>query len=115
MTHYVCTGGCGGVAETPMSCQMVSCPKHQEPLIECACEDGKHELIINKNPLLIMLIGLPGTGKSTLAREISSSLGYMHLDQNEIRRQQGMKKMPQTQEETLRKIDRIVANNLSKR
>ncbi len=113
MTHYVCTGGCEGVSDTPLSCQMNYCAKHQEPLIECNCTDSKHHQIYN--PLLIVLIGLPGTGKTTIAKNIASSFNYTHLDQNIVRRQQGMKKMPQTQDATLRKIDRIVANHLKER
>jgi len=43
MTHYVCTGGCGGVATEPGVCQTNGCPKHQHPLIICHCEDGLHQ------------------------------------------------------------------------
>ncbi|MBT4121229.1 MAG: hypothetical protein HOA57_04870 [Candidatus Magasanikbacteria bacterium] len=44
MTHYVCTGGCGGVSETPGTCQAETCPLHEHDLKECNCEDGKHDL-----------------------------------------------------------------------
>jgi hypothetical protein len=43
MSHYVCTGGCGGVSETPGVCQAESCSLHNQPLKECNCTDGKHE------------------------------------------------------------------------
>ena len=42
MTHHVCTGGCGGVADTPGVCGMETCPLHGQPLKECNCEDGLH-------------------------------------------------------------------------
>lgn len=42
MTHYICTGGCEGVSETPGTCQAVTCPKHGAPLEACDCADGKH-------------------------------------------------------------------------
>jgi len=44
MPHYVCTGGCKGVSETPGTCQTETCPLHGHDLKECNCEDGKHEL-----------------------------------------------------------------------
>lgn len=40
--HYVCTGGCNGVSETPGTCQAESCPKHQHELTACDCKDGQH-------------------------------------------------------------------------
>lgn len=42
MTHYICTGGCQGVAQQPGTCQAEDCPKHEHPLVECNCTDGKH-------------------------------------------------------------------------
>jgi len=42
MTHYICTGGCGGVSETEGTCQAEDCSKHNEPLTNCDCTDGKH-------------------------------------------------------------------------
>lgn len=110
MSHYVCIGECQGVSETPLSCQMQSCLKHGLPLLECNCNSGKHEEI-NKN-FLILIVGLPGTGKTTISKNISSSLNLKHIDQNEVRRKQGIKKMPQIQDATLREIDMLVANHL---
>ncbi|OGZ07084.1 MAG: hypothetical protein A3C93_01660 [Candidatus Lloydbacteria bacterium RIFCSPHIGHO2_02_FULL_54_17] len=43
MTHYICTGGCGGVSEKEGTCQAITCPKHGVPLTACDCADGKHE------------------------------------------------------------------------
>ena len=43
MTHYICTGGCGGVSDKPGRCQDPNCPKHGKPLDECNCGDGEHE------------------------------------------------------------------------
>jgi len=40
--HYICTGGCGGMAETPGVCQTEGCPDYGEPLKECNCTDGRH-------------------------------------------------------------------------
>lgn len=42
MTHYICTGGCGGVAEHEGVCQAATCPLHGNPLAPCDCIDGKH-------------------------------------------------------------------------
>ena len=42
MTHYVCTGGCGGVSENPGVCNAQSCSKFNMPLTECHCGDGNH-------------------------------------------------------------------------
>lgn len=41
--HYMCTGGCNGMSQTPGTCQTESCPKHTQPLTECNCTDGMHE------------------------------------------------------------------------
>jgi hypothetical protein len=46
MKHFVCDGGCQGVAADPGVCMMSSCPKHGLPLKECNCEDGKHEEVM---------------------------------------------------------------------
>lgn len=43
MTHYVCTGGCGGEADEPKVCQAEFCPKEGQPLVPCSCEDGLHK------------------------------------------------------------------------
>lgn len=40
--HYICTGSCKGVSETPGVCQAQDCPKHGQELIPCSCVDGKH-------------------------------------------------------------------------
>lgn len=42
MTHYICTGGCKGVSETPGTCNAEGCAKHNHPLETCDCTDGKH-------------------------------------------------------------------------
>jgi hypothetical protein len=40
--HYICTGGCKGVSETPGTCQAESCKLYGHPLEACDCTDGKH-------------------------------------------------------------------------
>lgn len=42
MTHYICTGGCGGVSEVSGVCRSEICPLHGKPLVSCDCIDGKH-------------------------------------------------------------------------
>ena len=42
MSHYICTGECGGVSDTPGTCQDGTCGKHQQSLQECDCSDKKH-------------------------------------------------------------------------
>ena len=42
MTHYVCTGGCGGVSEDPGTCNNKSCMKYHNFLSVCHCTDGRH-------------------------------------------------------------------------
>ena len=52
MSHYVCTGGCGGEADRVGVCQAEDCPKEGQPLAECNCEDGLHDessLVSEKN------------------------------------------------------------------
>lgn len=43
MTHFICIGTCGGVAEKPGTCQAENCPKHGEELEQCDCQDGTHD------------------------------------------------------------------------
>jgi len=40
--HYVCTGGCGFVSETPGKCSSLSCRRYRNPLTLCRCHNGKH-------------------------------------------------------------------------
>lgn len=46
MSHYICTGGCGGESSIPGVCQTEGCKKEGEPLLACGCEDGLHESVI---------------------------------------------------------------------
>ena len=110
MDHYVCTGECNGVSEIPLSCQLSSCSEHNHSLVFCDCTDGKHEGL--ERPALIVLAGLPGTGKSTIGKLIAKNLGYVYMDQNDIKREHGMKRMPKKFDAVLRDIDRRVANTL---
>lgn len=43
MKHYICTGSCGAVKDTPGVCGSPACPHKGEPFMECNCEEGKHE------------------------------------------------------------------------
>ncbi len=64
-------------------------------------------------PYLILIAGLPGTGKQTAAEKLHKhSKNFELIDQNELRRAAGMKKMPQKQDTILRQIDRITAEYL---
>ena len=57
MTHYICTGTCGGVSDTPGVCQANLCPLHGKPLVPCDCTDGKHhgiQTMHKKNVLLLV-------------------------------------------------------------
>lgn len=42
MSHYVCSGGCNGVAPEPGVCTADTCPRHDKPLVECDCADNTH-------------------------------------------------------------------------
>ena len=44
MSHYICRGGCGGVADQPGACQEEVCDNWGEPLEVCECVDGQHEV-----------------------------------------------------------------------
>ena len=44
--HYICNGGCKGVAEKPGICQAEVCTEYQKELIACNCEDGRHEKVL---------------------------------------------------------------------
>ncbi len=64
---------------------------------------------------MILIAGLPGTGKQTSAERLTRNLeNYVLIDQNVLRREAGMKKMPQKQDEINRKIDRMCASYLNK-
>lgn len=45
--HFVCTGGCGGVAPQEGTCMAETCLKHGQPLLACACEDNQHTEVMN--------------------------------------------------------------------
>lgn len=62
---------------------------------------------------LIIVAGLPGAGKQTSAERLSKSLGdYRLIDQNELRRKEGMKRMPKKQDKINREIDRLTLKYL---
>lgn len=62
---------------------------------------------------LILMAGLPGTGKSTSSKRLATKLGYHLISQNDVRREHGMKDMPLHQEGVLRDVDRRVFKALS--
>ena len=73
----------------------------------------KRKTLFMKN-YIIIIAGLPGTGKTTTARVLSKNLeNYILIDQNELRRKNGMKRMPRQQDEILREIDRLSAGYLN--
>ncbi len=76
---------------------------------------------LNINKYLILICGLPGTGKTTLAKKLATRLkDYVLIDQNEIRRQQGMKRLPAkgakgtNPDKASRTIDGLVVKNLQR-
>lgn len=56
MTHYICTGTCGGVSDTPGVCQAEVCPLHGKPLVPCDCTDGKHHGIHTMHKKKVLLL-----------------------------------------------------------
>jgi hypothetical protein len=42
MSHFVCTGECGGVSESPKSCEGENCTKKGNPMVECNCGSDDH-------------------------------------------------------------------------
>ena len=42
MTHYICTGGCEGVSETPGTCQAQDCEKQGQSMDSCECSEELH-------------------------------------------------------------------------
>ena len=65
-------------------------------------------------PNLILIAGLPATGKTTTATKLESNLeNYVLIDQNEMRREAGMRKMPQNQDKILHKVDLMIASYLN--
>jgi hypothetical protein len=48
ITHYICTGGCKGVAPEAGNCQTAGCPRFGQPLIACSCTDGGHQVAEEK-------------------------------------------------------------------
>lgn len=70
--------------------------------------------MIGKNPTLILMCGLPGTGKTTVAGNLKKSLGFELIDQNEIRRKNGIKRITtRGQEMVIGQIDRLIARILN--
>jgi hypothetical protein len=42
MTHFVCTGECGGISDHAKVCEGENCTKKDHPMNECSCGDEKH-------------------------------------------------------------------------
>lgn len=40
--HYICLGGCRGVAKVPGVCNAPNCANHNHELVKCSCTDGEH-------------------------------------------------------------------------
>jgi hypothetical protein len=40
--HWVCTGGCGFVANERVACPNPGCWRYRNYLTECRCKNGKH-------------------------------------------------------------------------
>jgi predicted kinase len=68
---------------------------------------------------LVLMTGLPGTGKSRASEKLAESLGYNLICQNDVRRDFGMKKMPmrnglEHQGPVLREVDKRIFYSLNK-
>lgn len=61
---------------------------------------------------LIVMAGLPGAGKTTTGKLLAEKLGYEFISQNDVRREYGMKEMPESQSRLQRDIDKRIANLL---
>ncbi|MEX1014992.1 MAG: hypothetical protein WDZ80_07605 [Candidatus Paceibacterota bacterium] len=46
--HFVCTGKCGGVSDTPGVCKAEDCDCSGQDLKECNCNDGNHKEVLEK-------------------------------------------------------------------
>jgi hypothetical protein len=42
MSHFICTGGCGGISEIEGVCEAQFCSKEGQVLTKCDCVDGSH-------------------------------------------------------------------------
>ena len=63
---------------------------------------------------LILIAGLPAAGKTTTATKLERDLeNYVLIDQNGLRREAEMRKMPQNQDKILHKIDLMIASYLN--
>ena len=63
---------------------------------------------------LIVICGLPGSGKTTLTKKLSAGLkDYVVIDQNEVRRKHGMKRMPKRQGNINNEINCMIAKYLN--
>lgn len=67
-------------------------------------------------PKLVVVFGLPGTGKTTLARALSKKLGWMHLNTDVIRAEAGKKQQydEQTKASIYRKMQELTSAALQK-
>lgn len=61
---------------------------------------------------LIIIAGLPGVGKTTAGKKLSDYLNYEFIEQNEVRREAGMRRMPKQQDAILRIIDQNIRKHL---
>lgn len=62
---------------------------------------------------LIVMAGLPGTGKTTTGKLLAEKLGFEFISQNDVRREYGMKEMPTSQAAVQRDIDRRISKYLN--
>lgn len=43
MSHYICTGSCGGESKNPGVCEAQFCTKESQALVSCDCKNDLHE------------------------------------------------------------------------
>lgn len=78
MNHYICSGECQGVSDKPGVCQADTCPKHNQPLIECDCSDNKHGGVFDSTHKQV-ICGVNPKSYFLITGVIFAIIGVFHL------------------------------------